>query len=221
MRTPPPVPAQCRASRRASPGPLVREGDTHVLRGHCCPLLRLHDQGFCVHQAKAIEMANWKDRPFRPRPHSTPGTGEPPRATPIHGPVGTGCVTQQLEGPGPSPESRGLQAQPPRTAPPSRLSPLPAPHACGSGLRAQRRARPGAGRQAGNFPSPAVGGRPSIKPTAQRLRSLNLKPEGENGGPSGPPLLPPPAHCIQGASTCSWHAPVLSLAEAGERQSLI
>lgn len=47
-----------RCWRAASPGPLVCDGNTHVLRGHCCPLLGLHDEGFCVHQAKSIEMAN-------------------------------------------------------------------------------------------------------------------------------------------------------------------
>lgn len=44
--------------RPSSPGPLVCDGDTGVLGGHCCPLLGLHDEGFCIHQAKSIEVAD-------------------------------------------------------------------------------------------------------------------------------------------------------------------
>ena len=42
----------------SSPGSLVSDGDTGVLRGHCHPFLGLHDQGICIHQAKSIEVAN-------------------------------------------------------------------------------------------------------------------------------------------------------------------
>lgn len=198
-----------------------------MLRGHRCPLLRLHDQGLCVHQAKPIEMANWKDRPIRSRPRPTPGMGRPPnpapsgppRATPIHGPGWTGHLCHSRDGRARA-VPRELQAVGPaplRTAPQSQLSPLLEEHAPWVRAAGGDKAHPRAGRRPGTahceLQVAVLTLNRQLSVCAPRILKQRKRTEAPRVRLSCPPN--------PGCEHVHLGAPGLSLAEAGQLQSLI